>query len=99
MITEDDVLNALKNCRDPEIPLNVVDLGLIYDVKVDDGKVTVKMTLTTPGCPMHSSIKADATKEIQRIPGVTDAEVEIVWDPPWNKDMMSDEGKRKLGID
>ncbi len=98
MITQEDVISALKNLRDPEIPLSVVDLGLIYDVKVAGEAVKVLMTLTTPGCPMHSTIKAEAEKIVRGLPGVSDAQVEIVWDPPWNRDMISEEGKKKLGM-
>ncbi len=99
MITEQEVIEALKRLRDPEIPLNVVDLGLIYDVQVEGERVNVKMTLTTPGCPMHSTIRQDAQRLVEALPGVKEANVEIVWDPPWNRDMISEEGKRKLGLD
>lgn len=98
MVTEEQVLKALKNCYDPEIPINIVDLGLIYDIRINDGQVQVKMTLTARGCPMHSSIKQCAVEHLQAIPGVNDVEVEFVWDPPWNRDMISEEGKKTLGL-
>lgn len=98
MVTKEQVLEALKNCYDPEIPVNIVDLGLIYDLKVDGGSVYVKMTLTAPGCPAHVFLKEQVEQEILRIPGVERAEVEIVWDPPWTPERMSEEAKRQLGF-
>lgn len=98
MVTEGDIVKALKNCYDPEIPVNVVDLGLVYDIAIEEDKVKVKMTLTAPGCPMHSAIREDALGKIKAVPGVKEADVEIVWDPPWNRDMISEEGKRILGL-
>ena len=96
MVTEEQVFQALSSVRDPELPLNIVDLGLIYDVSVHDDTVAVKMTLTTPGCPMHSTIKAEAEEALRKLPGIQSVKVEIVWDPPWNPDMMSEEAKRML---
>jgi probable FeS assembly SUF system protein SufT len=98
------VWNALKTCYDPEIPLNIVDLGLIYDLqvqKLDSGEhlVEVKMTLTAQGCGMGATIAGDAEAKIARIPGVAKAKVEVVWDPPWNSSMISESGKKLLGID
>ena len=98
------VWNALKTCYDPEIPLNIVDLGLIYDLqvqKLDSGShlVEVKMTLTAQGCGMGATIAGDAEAKIARLPGVAQAKVEVVWDPPWNSSMISDSGKKLLGID
>lgn len=103
-LDEKAVWDALKTCYDPEIPLNIVDLGLIYDMQVqplDSGgnDVDVKMTLTAQGCGMGASIGADAEGKIARIPGVARARVEIVWDPPWNSSMISAEGKKLLGIE
>jgi probable FeS assembly SUF system protein SufT len=100
---EDAVWSQLKTVFDPEIPVNVVDLGLIYDCKVnpkeDGGKsVLVKMTLTAPGCGMGPAIAADARSRILAIDGIDDAEVELVWDPPWNQSMISEEGRMKLGL-
>lgn len=99
----DDVWAALKTCFDPEIPVNIVDLGLIYDLQISPGEagahsVGVKMTLTAQGCGMGASIAGDAQHKIERIPGVSSALVEVVWDPPWTPDKISEEGKAVLGI-
>jgi FeS assembly SUF system protein len=99
MVTKEQVYEALQDCYDPEIPVNIVDLGLIYDVRIDDdNKVAVKMTLTAPGCGMGTMIAADATQKILAIDGVQDATVDLVWEPPWNPSMISEEAKQKLGI-
>jgi probable FeS assembly SUF system protein SufT len=102
-LNEDDVWAQLKTCYDPEIPVNIVDLGLIYslEIKPQEGGgnlVEVKMTLTAPGCGMGPSIAADAQRKIVTIPGVTDAQVDVVWDPPWSAERISQEGKSKLGM-
>jgi FeS assembly SUF system protein len=94
----EEIVSALKECYDPEIPVNVWDLGLIYDVNVDGDKVRVKMTLTAPGCPMHRFISEEVKKRLQGINGVKEATVEVVWDPPWNPDRMSKEARAQLGI-
>ena len=95
----EQVYNQLRQVNDPEIPVNIVDLGLVYDVQVgDDGKVGVKMTLTTPGCGMSATICKNAEERIKELPGVTAARAELVWDPPWNQSMISAEGKKKLGM-
>lgn len=91
-------MKALKECYDPEIPVNVWDLGLIYDVAVDGDKVHVKMTLTAPGCPMHSFISREVKEKLQSVSGVKEATVEVVWDPPWSPDKMSQEAKAQLGM-
>jgi FeS assembly SUF system protein len=98
LVTMADIVKALKECYDPEIPVNVWDLGLIYDVNVDGDKVHVKMTLTAPGCPMHSYISKAVREKIQSVSGVKEASVEVVWDPPWSPDKMSPEAKAQLGI-
>ena len=98
MVTMEDIMKALKECYDPEIPVNVWDLGLIYDVAVDGDKVHVKMTLTAPGCPMHSFISREVKEKIQSVSGVKEATVEVVWDPPWSPDKMSPEAKAQLGM-
>ena len=98
MVTKEEVYEALQECYDPEIPVNIVDLGLVYDVEIDDDKVAVKMTLTAPGCGMGAMIAADATEKIKALEGVEDATVDLVWDPPWNPSMISEEAKQKLGI-
>jgi metal-sulfur cluster biosynthetic enzyme len=97
-LTEDKVYEALKECYDPEIPVNLVDLGLIYDVKIIDEWVGVKMTLTTPGCGMSGMISQNVKNRVLRIPGVKDADVRIVWDPAWSPTRMSPEARKKLGI-
>ena len=102
-VSEDDVWSQLKQCFDPEIPVNIVDLGLVYDcrlIKKDDGgtKVEVKMTLTAPGCGMGPAIAADAQSKILSIDGVDEADVQLVWDPPWNQNMISEVGRMKLGM-
>ena len=94
---------ALRTCYDPEIPINIVDLGLIYDTRItaiDGGshRVDVKMTLTAQGCGMGAAIAADAEDKIRSLEGVSDALVEVVWDPPWNPRMISEAGREKLGI-
>lgn len=99
---ERQVWEQLKTCYDPEIPVNIVDLGLVYDMKItpaDAGsRVEVKMTLTAPGCGMGGTIAADAQQKLEMLPGVEGAKVEIVWDPPWSPQMISAEGRDKLGI-
>lgn len=98
MVTKEEVMEALKECYDPEIPVNVVDLGLIYEVNVEDSSVNVKMTLTARGCPMHSFIARQVKDRIEKMDGVEKADVEVVWDPPWTPDRISPEAKFKLGI-
>jgi probable FeS assembly SUF system protein SufT len=101
--TEEAVWNQLRTVFDPEIPVNIVDLGLVYDCQViskeaEKIQVLVKMTLTAPGCGMGPAIAADAKTKILAINGVGDAEVELVWDPPWNQGMISEAGRMKLGL-
>lgn len=99
---EMEVWGQLRHVFDPEIPVNIVDLGLVYDCQIvnADGKnkVTVKMTLTAPGCGMGPTIAADAQSRIMTLEDVDDAEVELVWDPAWEQSMISEEGKMKLGM-
>jgi probable FeS assembly SUF system protein SufT len=100
---EQQVWNVLKTCYDPEIPVNIVDLGLVYDMRIEpqadaSSKIEVRMTLTAPGCGMGTSIAADARMRLLDLPGVTDADVQVVWDPPWNPQMISPEGKERLGM-
>ena len=97
-ISVDAVYEVLKECYDPEIPVNVVDLGLIYDVKIIDDWVGVKMTLTSPGCGMSGVIAQSVRNRVMTIPGVKDSDVRIVWDPQWNPSMMSDNAKKRLGV-
>ena len=98
MPTKEEVYEVLHTCYDPEIPVNIVDLGLIYDVQVQDETVAVKMTLTAPGCGMGTIIADDAREKILQLAGVTEATVDLVWDPPWDPSKMSDEAKQRLGI-
>jgi metal-sulfur cluster biosynthetic enzyme len=97
-VTEAQVYEALKDVYDPEIPVNLVDLGLIYDVKILDDWVGVKMTLTTPGCGMSGKISENVRQRVRQIPGVKDSDVRIVWEPAWSPAMMSPEAKKKLGV-
>ena len=97
MITEEIVYEKLKECFDPEIPVNIVDLGLIYDVKIADNDVNIKMTLTAVGCPMYNVIGEDVRSRVMTIEGVKNVTVQIVWEPPWNPDMMSADAKKTLG--
>jgi FeS assembly SUF system protein len=90
---------ALKKCFDPEIPVNIWELGLIYSVSVSpEGAANVQMTLTAPGCPVAGSLPGEVEAKVKAVPGVTDAKVELVWDPPWNADMMSRVAKVMLGM-
>ncbi|MDE0028194.1 MAG: iron-sulfur cluster assembly protein [Deltaproteobacteria bacterium] len=98
MVTKEQVYEALQDCYDPEIPVNIVDLGLVYDVEVADDTVEVKMTLTAPGCGMGGMIAANAESLIREIPGVKEATVDLVWDPPWDPSRISEEARQKLGI-
>ncbi|MDP6063720.1 MAG: metal-sulfur cluster assembly factor [SAR202 cluster bacterium] len=98
-LTQDTVLEALKDVYDPEIPVNVVDLGLVYDCNVDDGDVSVKMTLTFAGCGMGPYIAQQAEWRIAEMEGVEDVEVEMVYEPPWSPDMITEDGKAQLGLD
>jgi len=95
-VTVDEVMNALRNCYDPEIPINIVDLGLIYNVAVESDIVKVRMTLTTVGCPAHAYLMHQVQTEIEKVPGVKSANVEIVWEPPWTPDKMNPEARKKL---
>lgn len=97
-VSQQTVYDALKDCYDPEIPVNLVDLGLIYDVKIIDDWVGVKMTLTSPGCGMSGIIAQSVRNRVMKLPGVKEADVRIVWDPQWTPSMMSEEAKKKLGI-
>jgi probable FeS assembly SUF system protein SufT len=102
-VAEEAVWDQLRTVYDPEIPVNIVDLGLVYDCQVSNSShgethVDVKMTLTAPGCGMGPAIAQDARLKILGIPGVDEANVELVWDPPWSQEMISEAGKMKLGL-
>jgi FeS assembly SUF system protein len=96
---EEMVMDAIRTVYDPEIPVNIYDLGLIYDLRVDEGnKVTVKMTLTTPACPIAGSMPGMVEQAVRRIDAVTECEVDLVWEPPWNPDMMTEAARLQLNI-
>jgi metal-sulfur cluster biosynthetic enzyme len=99
LINEELIYEALKDVYDPEIPVNIVDLGLVYGVEIDDKDVKVKMTLTFAGCGMGPYIAQQAEWRIAEIDEVDDVEVDLIFEPPWNPDMISEEGKKELGID
>ena len=93
------ILDALRTVYDPEIPVNIVELGLIYDVIVDaSGVAGVRMTLTAPGCPVAQSLPVEVAQKARSVAGVADARVDVVWDPPWTKDRMSDAARLQLGM-
>lgn len=95
-LTNETVLEALKKVVDPELGLNLVDLGLIYEVQVEDGKVRVEMTLTTPGCPLHDSLTQAVYRVLYGLEGVKELNVEVVWDPPWTPERISAQGRKQL---
>ena len=97
-LTEELVLDTLRQVIDPEIGCNIVDLGLVYGVTIEGDKVSVEMTLTTPGCPMQESIAWGVKMALLNHDAIQDVEVDIVWDPPWNASMMSDAGRAHVGI-
>jgi FeS assembly SUF system protein len=97
---EAQVVKALKTCYDPEIPVNIHELGLIYGIEADSsGAVGIKMTLTSPNCPVAGSLPGEVEQKIRAIPGVTGVKVELVWEPPWNPSKMSEAAKLALGMD
>jgi len=96
-VTEEAVRNSLKQCMDPEVPLNIVDMGLIYGIDVTPSNdVNIKMTMTTQGCPLHDTLVQDVTRFTKKVAGVNNVKVDVVWDPPWSMDKMSDEAKQIL---
>ena len=97
-ITEAIVLETLRQVIDPELGCNIVDLGLIYSVTINGARVSVVMTLTTPGCPMHESIRWGAQTALLNLEDVEEADVEIVWDPPWHPSMMTEFGRAATGV-
>jgi len=98
MVTLEQVYEVLRDCYDPELPVNIVDLGLVYDVAVQNDNVKVVMTLTARGCPAHTFISESVRVRVARIPGVKSADVQVVWDPPWDISRMSDAAKKRLGM-
>jgi FeS assembly SUF system protein len=97
-VSEEEVYEALRECYDPEIPVNIVDLGLIYEVAIQPKRVDVKMTLTALGCPMAGEVMTDVRDHLLQIPGVEDAGVELVYDPPWTPERMSEDARWELGM-
>ena len=96
-VNEDQVRDSLKQCMDPEVPLSIVDMGLIYGIDVTaNNDVNIKMTMTTKGCPLHETMVDDVKRYAKKVTGVNNVDVEIVWDPPWTMDKMSDEAKAKM---
>ena len=98
-VTKDEVLEALRDVYDPEIPVNIVDLGLVYEVDVDEGDVDVQMTLTFAGCGMGPYIAQQAEWRLAELEGIEDINVALVFDPPWTPEMITEEGKKLLGLD
>ena len=103
-LTQEEVFTALKDCYDPEIPVNIVDLGLIYGVKIDPAEddqqdVTVDMTLTAQGCPAHVMIGDQVKSRVQQLAGVRNVSVNVVWNPPWTPERLSNEARKQLGIE
>ena len=96
-VTSQQILDSLKQCMDPEIPINVVDMGLIYGVDVSaDNKIDIKMTMTTRGCPLHDTLVSDVKRYVNKVPGVNGVNVEIVWEPTWTPEKMSEAGKKLI---
>ena len=96
-ISPQAIEDSLKQCMDPEVPLNIVEMGLIYGIDVaENNDVNIKMTMTTQGCPLHETLVSDATRFVKKVPGVNNVNIDIVWDPPWSMDKMSEEAKIKI---
>jgi len=96
-VSEEQVMASLKQCMDPEVPLSIVDMGLIYGIDISEkNDVNIRMTMTTKGCPLHDTMVDDVTRYTKKVPGVNNVQVDIVWDPPWSMDKMSDEAKAKM---
>jgi FeS assembly SUF system protein len=98
-IIEAEVIEALRTCFDPEIPVNIYEMGLIYEVKVGpDGGVAIQMTLTSPHCPAVQSLPAEVESKVRAVPGVADVKIDLVWDPPWDQSKMSEAARLQLGM-
>ena len=98
LISEEEVVKCIKSVMDPEIPVNLYDLGLIYSIKINENNVVIKMTLTNPNCPVAGQMPENVGKSIQHLDGLKSIKVSLVWDPPWNKDLMSEDAKLALDI-
>lgn len=99
MVEKEEVKEKLKNVIDPETQVSIVDMGFVRDVDIDDGRVEIKMTLTTPGCPLHSMFTSEVRDGVSEVRGVEEVDVELVFDEPWRPEMMSDEAKKELGME
>lgn len=96
---EERVIEACKTCYDPEIPVNIYDLGLIYELKIDDsGRADIKMTLTSPGCPVAGTLPHEVERAVRAVEGVSEAKVELVWEPPWGRERLSEAALVQLGM-
>lgn len=96
-VSKDDVVAVLKKCYDPEIPINIYDLGLVYNIDIAEERIGIRMTLTAPGCPASGYISHDVKRKLESLPGIKEAEIQIVWDPPWTPDRMSETAKKQFG--
>ena len=98
MDLKEKVIAEIKKIYDPEIPVNIYELGLIYDIIINNSEVKVKMTLTTPNCPVAESLPKEVKEGVMQVEGIEDVELELVWDPPWNKEMMSEAAKLEMNL-
>ena len=98
MELKEKIIGEIKKIYDPEIPVNIYELGLIYDINVNKKSVNIKMTLTTPNCPVAESLPKEVKEGAMQVEGIEDVDLELVWDPPWNKDMMSEAAKLELNL-
>ena len=98
MDVKNKIIEEIRKIYDPEIPVNIYELGLIYDIKVDGSKAEIKMTLTTPNCPVAESLPKEVKEGAMQVEGIDDVDLQLVWDPPWTKDMMSDAAKLELNL-
>ena len=98
MEVKEQIVAEIKKIYDPELPVNIYELGLIYDIQVKNKKVKIKMTLTTPNCPVAESLPKEVKDSVMQVKGIEDVDLELVWDPPWTKDMMSDAAKLELNL-
>ena len=98
MEVKEKIINEIRKIYDPELPVNIYELGLIYDIQVNGNKAEIKMTLTTPNCPVAESLPKEVKEGAMQVEGINDVDLQLVWDPPWNKDMMSDAAKLELNL-
>ena len=98
MEIKEKIINEIRKIYDPELPVNIYELGLIYDIQVNGNKAEIKMTLTTPNCPVAESLPKEVKEGAMQVEGINDVDLQLVWDPPWNKDMMSDSAKLYLNL-